>query len=473
MFFKKIITIFIASLFLLLNACGDADKEKNLVNLFTAANQDIISINFPAETTESIISINSEFHFTLQGLKSNNVDLITINQDVTWSLSDDALSTIDQQGNLLASSTAEYITLTAQFGHLTETLELKISDAKFDEVVELNKQSFNINMCQSQNLTPIARYIDKNGVHEIRPVDSTIINTITWIIRNQEDNSSSQRAHIKTTDNQASLLTLDTGDIIIQAKALSVFSGTEITSADFNQSVNNNLNSIKICDSSDTDLITCNTTSANVEKDKVISLITVGNYQVLDGSSLYQNISQTSKWGINDLNNASISFASDLQSLEIIGKTESSTATLSAACGAITQSLTGIDITKGVTLNSQVSCDGNLNCLDTSASIIIDKLSVTSLSVSTDNIDLTDNESTTLSSRPAEITLEVIANYTNATNAIITSEDELVFSITLGDGTVIEDKENSPGIFTVLGEGEVKIKLDYRNETFVVYLTIP
>ena len=471
--FKKTKTLFIAGLLLLLNACGDADKEENLVNLFTAANQDIISISFPAESTESIISINSEFHFTLQGLQSNNVDNIIINQDVIWSLSDNALSTIDQQGHLLASSTAELITLTAKFGHLTQTLELKISDAKFDEVVELNKQSFNINMCQSQNLTPIARYIDKNGIHEIRPVDSTIINTITWIIRNQEDNSSSQRAHIKTTDNQASLLTLDAGDIIIQAKALSVYSGTEITSVDFNQSVNNNLNSIKVCNSNDVDLITCNTSSANVEKDQVISLITVANYQALDGSNLYQNISQNSKWGINISNNASISFANDLQSLQITGKTESSIATLSTACGAITQSLTGIDISKGVTLNSLVSCDGNLNCLDSSVSIIIDKLGVLSLSVSTDNIDLTDNESTTLSSRPAEITLKVIANYTNNTNAIITGDDELVHSITLGDGTVIEDKENSPRVFTVLGKGSAKIKLDYRNETFVVSLVIP
>lgn len=473
MLFKNIFNLHIISILILLSACGDADKEANLVNLHTAASQDIVSINFSEDTTESILSINSEFDFVLQGVKSNNIDTVNITSNVNWSLSENALSSIDQKGHLVASSTAELITLTAQFGHLTETLELKISDAKFDEIIELNKDSFSIDMCLSKDIKPIARYIDKDGFDEIRPVDSNTIKTITWLIRNQEDNSTSQRAYINTIANQASLQTLATGNIIIQANALSVYTGTVKTSSDFNQSVGNALNSIKVCNSSDTDLNSCNVTNAHIEKDKSISVISVGNYQASDGSNFNKNITQNSKWGIDNPTNASISFINDLQSLTITGKTESTSTILSVACGDITQSISGIDITKGVTLNSSVSCDANINCLDTSSNITIDKLSVSSFTVRANDIDLIDNTSQTFNTRPDEISLRVIANYTNSTSAVITIDDELIYNITLGDGTVIEDKPNSKGVYNVLGRGTAKIVLDYRTEEFTVLLEIP
>lgn len=472
MFFKEAITLFISGLFLLLVACGDEDKEANLINLHTLASQDIISIHFPADLTENIISTNSEFNFVIQGVKSNNTDTTIITRDIVWSLSDHALSTIDQQGHFLASNTAELITLTAQFGPLIETLDLKISDAKFDEVLQLNKQNFNTDMCQSQEIKPIARYIDKDGNEEIHQLDSNTINTITWLIRNQEDNSTSQRAHIKTLGNQTNLHALAAGDIIIQAKALSIFTGTEKTSTDFNQNIGNNLNSIKVCNSDDSNLSSCNVTSTNIEKDKTLSLMSVGNYQASDGSSFNLNISQNSKWGINNTN-ASIAFFSDFQNLSILGNTESSTATLTVACGTITQSLSTTDITQGVILDDNVSCDGGINCMGASTAITISQLSVSSFTVSANNIDLTDNTSETLSSRPDEITLEVIANFTDSTSKTITTDSELSYSITAGDDDVIEDKADSSGVFTVLGNGTAKIEINYRSESFIVYLEIP
>jgi len=471
--FKNIFSLLIINIFIFLSACGDAEKEANLVNLHTAASQDIISIHFPADETESILSINSEFDFKLQGVKSNNIDTVNITNDVIWSLSENALSSIDQKGHLIASSTAELITLTAQFGHLTETLELKISDAKFDEVVALNNDSFNIDMCVSKDLTPIARYIDNDGIDEIRPVDSNIINTITWLIRNQEDNSTSQRAYINTITNKASLQTLAVGNIIIQANAPSIYTGTVKTSADFHQSVSNAMNSIKVCNSNDTDLINCNVTTTNIEKDKSISVISVGNYQASDGSNFNINITQNSKWGVDNTNNASIAFESDLQSLTITGETESTSAVLSVACGEITQSISAIDITTGVALNSSVSCDGNTNCLDATSNVTIDKLSVSSFTVRANDIDLIDNTSQVFSSRPDEISLQVTANYTNSTSSVITLDDELIYNITQGDGTVIEDKLNSKSVYTVLGRGTAKIELDYRTEEFTVLLEIP
>ena len=247
MFFKKNIFLIISVLFIFLSACSDSENEINLVELHTLANQDIVSINFPVDQNENILSISSEFDFVLQGVKSNNTDTTIITNDVSWSLSDNSLSTIDQTGHFSAGNTAEVITLTAKLGPLVETYDIKVSDAQFDEVIQHNEQNLNINMCLSENINPVARYIDSNGIEEIRLVDSNTINTITWLIRNQEDNSTSQRAHITTVNNQATLNTLATGNIIIQAKAFSAYSGTEKISADFNQNISNSLNSIKVC----------------------------------------------------------------------------------------------------------------------------------------------------------------------------------------------------------------------------------
>ena len=473
MIFRGVLGFIICSLLISLFSCSDAENETNLINLHTAASQDIISIQFPADSTETILSINSEFDFSLQGLKSNGVDLITLTDNIRWSLSDGALSTIDQQGRFSASATAELITLSAQFGHLIESIEIKVSAAKFDQVVQLDKQAFNINRCQSKIIKPVARYVDENGNDEIRAVDSTIINTIEWIIREQADNSPSKRAHIETIESQARLRTLAASDIIIQAKAMSVFSGTVVTSIDFNQSIGNALNSIKLCESSATDLNSCVVNSANLEQDKSLALIAVANYQASDGSNFNENISNNSKWGIDNPTNASIALSGDRQSLIVTGKTENTNALISTACGDIAQSIDGIDISGGVVLSSSVSCSNSIDCLAASATISIDLLSVTSFDVSANDIDLIDSETLTLNARPDEITLIVKANFSNSSSLIITDDSGLVYSITAGDAVVIEDKADSPGVFTVLGNGTAKIKLDYRGETFIVSLAIP
>ena len=298
MFFKKTIILFINILFVFLSACSDSENEANLVDLHTLANQDIISINFPSDQNENVLSISSEFDFVLQGVKSNNIDTTIITNDVIWTLSDNSLSTIDQTGHFSAGNTTELITLTAKLGPLVESFDIKVSDAKFDEVIQLNAQNVNINMCLSENINPVARYIDSNGIEEIRLVDSNTINTITWLIRNQEDNNTSQRAHISTKNNQAALSSLAAGNIIIQAKALSVYNGTEKTSADFNQNIGNSLNSIKVCNNSDTDLGICNVSRINIEKDKMVSLISVGNFQATTVQASIKTLVKTVNGGL-------------------------------------------------------------------------------------------------------------------------------------------------------------------------------
>ena len=470
---KMLYKFILISFFLFLNACSDPENETNLVNLYTVASLDIISIDFPADTTETVISINSQFDFDLQGLQSNGVDLINITSNVEWSLSDGALSTIDQQGNFTASPSAETITLTAQFGYLIQSIEIRVSSAKFDQVIQLDAQTLSVDMCQSLNIKPIARYVDESGNDEIRSVDSIVINTIEWIIRDQVDNNLTKRAYIETSNNQASLRTLAAGNLIIQAKANSVFQNTLVTSADFNQTVGNTLNEIKLCRSSDTDLSSCSVTSAGIEPGEVLSLISVASYQATDGSSFNENISKNSKWGIDNVTNASIALSVDQQSLDITGNVENSSATISVACGDIAQNIDTIDVSQGVILNSSVSCD--VDCLSSTALISIDSLTVTSLDVTANDIALADNVSTSLDTQPAEIALTVTANYLNVASEDITNDSSLVYTIITLDGqsATIEEKAGSVGVFTVLGSGTAKIQLNYRSEIFVVLIEVP
>lgn len=470
--FKILYQSCLYTLFIFLAACGDADDETNLVDLHTVANQDIISISFPADT-ETILSISSEYDFSLQGLQSNAVDTVLISGDIQWSLSEGANSSINQNGRLTASATAELITVTADFGFYSDSIDIKISSAEFDQVVQLDVNTLIVDMCRSQTFSPIGSYIDENNIEEIRPVDNNIINDIEWIILDQENNNSSQRAHIETIDGQATLHTLAEGNIIIQAKALSDFSNAEVTSVDFDQAITSNLNSIKLCLSSDTDLTNCVVTDASVEKDKSISFISVGNYQALDGSNFNENISGNSKWGVEDTLNASIALSTDRQQLDVTGEIEESSTTISVACGDIEQAINSIDISQGVVLDSPISCDSAASCLASSVTVLIDQLNVTSLNVSANNTDLTSTEPLTLSTRPDEISLVTTAVFSNNTQTTITDDTGLIYSITAGKDVVIEDKTGSVGVYNVLGSGTAEIKLDFRGEIFIALIEIP
>jgi len=473
MSFKKVLPIILAALFVLLTACSDKENEVNLVNLHVAAQQDIVSINFPVDTIETVLSINSEFDFSLQGLKSQTQDVVTLSKNVQWSLSENASSTIDKNGHFIASANAEIITLSARFGHLVESIEIRVSSAVFDRVVEFSNEAFSIDMCQSQNIKPVGRYVDEDGNEEIRPVDSTIINTIEWLVRNQEDNVESQRAHIETSGNQATVRTLSAGNIVIQAKALSILTGNVETSIDFEQAIGSDLNSIKLCDSSDIDLLNCNLDTTEIEKDKTLSLISVGTYQAIDGSSLNTNISNNSKWGIENTN-ATIALSGDRQQLNITGDSENTSAIISVACGDIVESIVDNDITKGVVLKSSVTCDNNIDCLEASQQIKISPLAVTSLKVTANGNDLTDGQSLTLSGNPAEVTLIVTAVFSNNSSQVITEDSNLAYSITLGNNTVIVEKAGLDGVYTVNSFGTAEIKLDFSGESFLaVIVTAP
>jgi len=472
---KTLYKILFVSLFSLLVACSDAENETNLLDLYAVASLDIMSIEILVDSTETILSVNSQFDFQLQGLKSNGNDLVTITNFAEWSLSEGAVSQIDQTGHFTAGDIAEIVTVTAKVGHLSQSIQISVSSAKFDKVVQLNNQAISIDMCQSEIIKPIGRYVDENGNEEIRAIDSIVINTIEWLIYDQGDTNISKRAYIDTSNNQATLHTLAAGNFIIQAKAMSLYSGAEETSDDFSQNISNALNSIKLCNETDTDLSNCAVTSARVEKDKTLSLMAVGNYQAADGTSFNENISHNSKWGVSDITNASTALSTDYQYLGITGEIEDTSVTVSVACGDIGESLDSVDISQGVVLTSPVNCSSDINCLASSALISIDKLSVTSFDVSANDIDLVDNESLTLSERPDEISLLVTANYSNDTNEDISEDESVIFSIISIDGQseVIEEKSDTSNIFTVLGSGTAKIQIDFRSETFIVLIVVP
>jgi hypothetical protein len=469
----------------LLTACSDADNETNLVDLHTTASQDVIAISFPdnfsfpVNPTKTVLSINNQYQFSLQGKKSNGVDLITISSHIQWSLSEGAASTIEQNGLFTAGGIAESITLTAKYGTLTESVIIEVSSAKFDRVVQLNdEQKFSIDMCRSQDIKPVGIYVDESGIdEEPRLVDPTVINTIDWFITEQADGSDSQRAYIDP-DTKRTLHTLAAGKVIIRAEVTSIYSGIIEKSKPFYQTINDGLNTIKLCNNTDTDFNNCNVSNVTIEKDTSLSLIAVGNYQAEDGSSFNENISRKSKWGISNNLNASIALSADKQQLDITGLIEESTANLAVACGDIEQALDGIDIKQGVVLDSEVSCDGiNVNeCKDsTVVPVSIDKLSVLSFDVTANEIILSDNVSVTLDERPDEITLVVTANYSNDSSADITDDSSLIYSIIAIDPltAVIEEKADSRGVYTVLREGIARIQLFYREKTFKVVVVVP
>jgi hypothetical protein len=469
----KIFYNFSAIIFLLiLSACSDKENETPLVDLFTAASFDIIDINFPTDTTEDIVSVDSFFDYTIEGLKSNGVDIIPINSDVVWSLSDGAVSSINQSGRLTSGSVAEVITITAKVGHLSATQIITISAAKFDQVVQLNSTPVLVNVCQIQKIIPIGSYLNDDGSEEIRAVDSSVIQTIEWLIRNQEDNASSQRALIKTANNQTDIQGLETGNIIIQAKAPSISQGNVIvTSADFPQTIDNNMNSLKLCLNSETDLAACSLVSVDVVKNNTVSVMAVANYQATDGSNFNQNITSYSKWGV-DNTNSSIALSADRQQLDITGTNINTSSTVSVACGKIEQTVTDTDINNGVVLNVPVSCaTGDLNCKPASTVINVKDLIVDSLSVTANGTDLVNNTALVLTAQPFKITFKVVANFVNGTSLDVSTD--LAVNYNNLSTNVITVVSGAPNEFTVDSDGDAEIQIIYSNQIFVAKITIP
>jgi hypothetical protein len=470
--FKSIYGFIICSLLLILTACSDSDKEKELVDLFTTSSLDLIAINFPAGTTEDVISINTFVDYKIEGLKSNGIDVIPVNDNIAWSLSAGAVSTIDQNGRLSSGAVAETVTVTAKFGILTTTLSVFVSAAKFDQVVKLNSTPVLVNMCQAQQIQPIGSYLNDDGTEEIRPVDNTIINTITWLIRNQEDDTPSQRAFIKTENSLTELQALETGNVIIQAKATSLSSGNTITSIDFNQTLDHNLNSLKMCLSSETDLAACTFSVTDIVEDAVVSLMTVGNYQAADGTTFDQNISAYSKWGIDNNSNATIAFSTDRQQLDVTGNTPGTIANLTVACGNIVQTVLDSEIENGVVLDVPVTCaSGNINCLHSTTTINIVGVTVTSLTVTANGLALVDDTPLVLSTTPVTIVLNVTANYSDGSSQDVTTDNSVTYLNR--NALIMIAISGSPGEYTVLTAGEADIQIAFQGQTFIAKITIP
>lgn len=472
MLFKLPFRLLLICVSLLLLSCSDEAEEQDLVDLHITASEDVISIEIPLALNETVLSINSEFNFTVQGLKSNGVDMVTLTDHVEWSLTSGAASSIDQHGLFLASGSAEDITLTAKFGLLVTTVAIRVSEARFDKVVQLNDEAFSLNICQSQILNPIGRYVDDNGTEEIRVVDSVTMQNIVWLV-NETDGSKSNKAYIElNVENQAILRSLAAGDLVIQAKALSQVSNSELTES-FDQTVDNAMNSIKLCLNDDVDLAACTLSEATVQQGETIALKSVANYQASDGTNYNENVTHNSQWGVDNIENASIAFSSSRQRLDVSGVTGNTSANLSVACGEIQQSLDNVDITKGVTLDEAVSCASN--CIGSVAKINVTALDVVSFEVTVNETDVTNNVSLLLDSQPEEITLEVQVNLSSGELETITEDINLTYVILAVEGQqdIIEEKTGSANVFTVLGAGIAKVLLTYRGETFTVVIEVP
>ncbi len=455
-------------LLLQLTACSDEARETALIDLHTTAAQDVVSLQFPADT-ETVISVNSQTALSVLGLKSNAIDSVSLSSEIKWSLSANARSQISSNGVISAGPVAESLTVTATLGILSTSIDIRVSAAKFDQVISLNALPLSLDMCQSRQIQPQARYIDASGNTEERKLDNTLINSIEWIILNASDLSISHSAYIETVNNVTTLYGLEATNVIIRARATSTYSGTLVTSGDISQDIGSALDSIKLCYSTANDYTSCSVSSPHIEQDKSLSFIAVGNYPS-NTSSPYQNITRTTKWGLSN-NYLSAVLSQDMQQIAVTGEQELQTSTLSYACGEIQQSISGIDIAQGIILNSSVDCASN--CQGSSTPVTIDRLSVSSLDVSANATQLTHNQALTLTA-PLEIEFVVTAHYSNGEQADITSDSSLSYYIINIDGqpTVIEAVAGTPGSYTVLNSGTAKIQLDYRGKTFIAIIEI-
>lgn len=469
--FKSLYSIIICGLLFMLAACGDAEKEKELVDLFTTASQDLIAINFLVATTEDLISIDTFVDYRIEGLKSNGIDVVPVSDNISWSLSAGAVSHIDQSGRLSSGSVAEVVTITAKLGVLTATQNVTVSAAKFDRVIKLNDTPVSINLCQAQQIQPIGSYLNDDGSEEIRPVDNTAINNITWLIRNQEDDTPSQRARIKTENSLTMLQALEAGNVIIQAQAKSLSSGNIVTSVDFDQTLGNNLNSLKLCFKSETDLATCILISVDIVQNTVLPIMAVANYQATDGSNYNQNISAYSKWGTDNTSNATIALSADRQQLDVTANTAASTVNISVACGNIVEPVLDSAIKNGVVLDIPVTCaSGNINCLRATAVVNISSKTVSSLSVTANNTALVDDTALVLATRPATIALNVTANYSDNSSQDVTADTGMVYNNR--SAPVVIAQPASPGEYTVLTAGDADIQIIFQSQTFIAKITI-
>ncbi len=470
---KRLLPI-VAMLVWLLTGCSDPEREQELVDLFATAAQDIAELRFAAEF-ETVVSASSEVTLQVEGVKTNG-DIITLAGDsVDWRLIGDGNSRVNRQGVLSAADNAETVTLEARLGVLSETVDIRVSTAVFDQVVALNGTPFTIDMCRSQALHPVGRYVDTDDVEEIRRVDSTIIESIEWTVRNAEDDSVSQRAYIETTAGQPSLHTLASGDLQVFAEAFSTYQQQQVVSTGFDQSVANNMLSIRLCPADSQDLENCGTTSTAVEQDQSINLIAVGTYQVADADDLSANITRTAKWGTSNSTVASLLLSADKSQLQVTGDREENVTSLSVACGAIEESLAGIEVSEGVILESAVSCGVDADCQQTTATLSIERLTVDALQVSIDDTELSDGITVFLATQPSELELSVSADYVNDSSRTITEDPELIYEIlsVANQATIIEEKSDSPGVFTVLGAGTARIQLEYRDVVFEAVVEIP
>ncbi len=470
--FKATWYVLLYSMLLILTACSDSDKEQGLVDLFDIASLDIIAINFPAGSTEDTISINTFFDYTLEGTKSNGVDVIPITSNTTWSISSGAVSTIDQNGRLSSGSTAETITITAQIGSLSTSTVVNVSAAKFNRVVQLNSAPVLVNMCQTQQIKPLGEYINDDSSTEIRTVDSSIINTITWIIKNAEDDTPSQRARVVTQNNITELQALETGDVLIQAQAISQSSGSLVTSDDLPQTLNHNLNSLKLCLATDTDLSNCTLATIDLPQNNTTSFIAVGNYQATDGSNFDTNITAYSKWGTDNTSNATIALSANRQQLDVTGNLPNTTVNISTACGNIEQTVPDTDIANGVVLGEPVTCaTGNTNCIFNNNAINIVSNTLTSLTVTANGADLTDNTALVLATQPNVITLVVTANFSNNTTQDVTADPGINYNNQ--DTTVLTEVANTPGEYTVVTAGNAEVQIVFQSQIFTAQITVP
>jgi len=226
-----------------------------------------------------------------------------------------------------------------------------------------------------------------------------------------------------------------------------------------------------LCLKSETDLAACTLVNKDVVENNIVALQAVANYQAGDGSNFDENITELTKWGI-DNSNATIALSVDRQQLDVVGVTAGTTTTISAACGNIEQTVTDGQITNGVVLTTPVSCAaGNLNCVLTTEAMSVVAATITSLSITANDVDLVDNVALVLTAQPIAIALDVTANFANSDSRVVTDDVNVTYNNL--STNVITAVVGAPGEYTVDAAGDAEVQVVFQGEIFTVKITIP
>lgn len=369
-------------------ACSD-DSPDAFIESVQQGQQELVKLEVTA--TETILDIGSERQLTATATNASGSTTDYTNL-ATWSSSNTSLVTVSSSGlvKAIANGTA---TITAAFGSLSDTLDIRASDANLVSI-DISSTEANVDECQNIQMTATGNYDDGT--------QRNITDLANW--------SSSDTA-VGEFDTQSgkdgSLRTFDSGVLGINATYKSISGSGNVTILD-------TLSSIAISPS-----------TVSVETGKTQSFSASGNYSDNTTSDITDNTNWTTSGSTidNTYPDKGTFTASTIE-----------TTAVTATCGQLTQTAS-VTVTTVKTISSLEISGG---------------VSGYQREVGDDAIQLT-----------------AVLKYNDDSSATVTNDDNLTWSVSSGDSSVISvsNADGDEGEVTFTGAGSAVIEAKYDDDS--------